>query len=206
MTGGIERALVAVHERYCRLAQLDAAPQTFTSPIPIEGGRSVSPAVSESLAPPSIDDLPPNAITPEGLARLEHEHEHITGVTIPELMETRDPESDSRSRLEEAKRRVAELGNTIVDAHVVTPPTGTDYVYFGSIVRVSTPDGQEEYQVVGPAEAHSSEGRLNVMSVGPRMLSPRSMRRRVSYRGSRTRASLCQTPHKPMLTRGFRAE
>lgn len=162
MTGGIERALVAVHERYCRLTQLDAAPQTFTSPI--EGGRSVSPAVSESLAPPSIDDLPPNAITPEGLARLEHEHEHIIGVTIPELMETRDPESDSRSRLEEAKRRVAELGNTIVDAHVVTPPTGTDYVYFGSIVRVSTPDGQEEYQVVGPAEAHSSEGRLNVMS------------------------------------------
>jgi transcription elongation factor GreA len=65
---------------------------------------------------------------------------------------------------EAVRKKVTDLGKIIEEATVVASPTSHEFVQFGSLVRVATPDGEEEFVVVGPHEADMSKHRLNVFS------------------------------------------
>lgn len=119
-----------------------------------------------------------NFLTPEGLAKLERELEHLRTVRRPEIAERIQRAKESRSAVntpeyEEAKNeqgfvegRILELENIIASATIIDPDTlPTDSVQLGSRVIVRHRDGREDlYIIVGSAEADPSEGKISYVS------------------------------------------
>lgn len=117
-------------------------------------------------------------LTPEGLAKLEEELEHLRTVRRQEVAEKIQRAKESRSTVsspeyEEAKNeqgfiegRILEIERIINDAIIIHPEAApSDLVQLGSKVTVHHQDGSEEYYtIVGSAEANPGEGKISNMS------------------------------------------
>ena len=117
-------------------------------------------------------------LTPEGLAKLEEELEHLRTVRRQKVAEKIQRAKELRSTVsspeyEEAKNeqgfiegRILEIERIINDAIIIHPEAApSDLVQLGSKVTVHHQDGSEEYYtIVGSAEANPGEGRISNMS------------------------------------------
>ena len=129
-----------------------------------------------------------NFLTPEGLARLEEELEHLRTVRRQEVAEKIQQSKELRSSVispeyEEAKNeqgfvegRILEIERIIKNAKIIHhEDVNRDFIEVGNEVRVQLQDGSEEhYTIVGSAEAKPSEGRIsNESPMGKALLGKR---------------------------------
>jgi transcription elongation factor GreA len=127
-------------------------------------------------------------LTPEGLARLEEELEHLRTVRRQEVAEKIQQSKELRSSVispeyEEAKNeqgfvegRILEIERIIKNAKIIHhEDVNRDFIEVGNEVRVQLQDGSEEhYAIVGSAEAKPSEGRIsNESPMGKALLGKR---------------------------------
>jgi transcription elongation factor GreA len=127
-------------------------------------------------------------LTPEGLARLEEELEHLRTVRRQEVAEKIQQSKELRSSVispeyEEAKNeqgfvegRILEIERIIKNAKIIHhEDVNRDFIEVGNEVRVQLQDGSEEYYaIVGSAEAKPSEGRIsNESPMGKALLGKR---------------------------------
>jgi transcription elongation factor GreA len=127
-----------------------------------------------------------NFLTPEGLAKLEEELEHLRTVRRQEVAERIQKAKELRSTVtspeyEDAKNeqgfvegRILELERIIKNA-VIIHPEAADLVQLGSRVTVRHQDGSEEqYTIVGSVEVDPGEGKIsNESPVGKALLGKR---------------------------------
>jgi transcription elongation factor GreA len=127
-----------------------------------------------------------NFLTPEGLAKLEEELEHLRTVRRQEVAERIQKAKELRSTVtspeyEDAKNeqgfvegRILELERIIKNA-VIIHPEAADLVQLGSRVTVRHQDGSEEqYTIVGSVEVDPGEGKIsNESPVGKSLLGKR---------------------------------
>ena len=127
-----------------------------------------------------------NFLTPEGLAKLEEELEYLRTVRRQEVAEKIQQAKELRSAVnspeyEDAKNeqgfvegRIMALEKIIKNA-VIIHHEAVDLVELGARVTVRHQDGSEEnYTIVGSAEANPSEGKIsNVSPVGKALLGKR---------------------------------
>lgn len=119
----------------------------------------------------------PTYLTPEGLAKLQAELQHLISDRRPEIaaqIHAAKAEGDisDSSGYEEAKNmqafvegRIMTLQSLLRRAVLIKEPKSTDIVGLGSRVTIQE-DGEdpEEYMIVGPAEADPIGGRLSMDS------------------------------------------
>jgi transcription elongation factor GreA len=127
-----------------------------------------------------------NFLTPEGLAKLEEELEHLRTVRRQEVAERIQKAKELRSTVtspeyEDAKNeqgfvegRILELERIIKNA-VIIHPEAADLVQLGSRVTVRHQDGSDEqYTIVGSVEVDPGEGKIsNESPVGKALLGKR---------------------------------
>jgi len=127
-----------------------------------------------------------NFLTPEGLAKLEEELEHLRTVRRQEVADKIQKAKELRSTVsspeyEEAKNeqgfvegRILELERIIKHA-VIIHPEAADSVQLGSKVTVRHQDGSEDhYTIVGSVEVNPGEGKIsNESPVGKALLGKR---------------------------------
>lgn len=127
-----------------------------------------------------------NFLTPEGLAKLEEELEHLRTVRRQEVADKIQKAKELRSTVsspeyEEAKNeqgfvegRILELERIIKHAVIIHPETA-DSVQLGSKVTVRHQDGSEDhYTIVGSVEVNPGEGKIsNESPVGKALLGKR---------------------------------
>jgi transcription elongation factor GreA len=123
-------------------------------------------------------------MTPDGLARLQAEHDELTRVRRPgvvarirsakELGDLKENAEYQAAREEQSflEGRVQAI-EAILRNHIVVeaPAAGTTTVHLGS--KVTVQDGTEEstWTIVGPTEANPGEGRISIVSpVGSALL------------------------------------
>lgn len=130
----------------------------------------------------------PVFLTPEGLAKLEDELEHLRNVRRPEIAQkihramemgsiANDPEyEDAKNEQGFVEGRILTLEKIINNAAIISkeeaPP---EWVKLGAKVRVINQDGDsEEFTIVGSAEANPSMGTIsNESPVGKALLGRR---------------------------------
>lgn len=120
-------------------------------------------------------DAPPRFITPEGLARIRAEYEHLFGTERPKLVETiswaagngdRSENGDyiyGRKRLREVDRRISHLSRIMKKSKVVDPATqaSRDEVRFGATVELADEDDNRRIlTIVGDDETDAGAGRI----------------------------------------------
>ena len=127
-----------------------------------------------------------NFLTPEGLAKLEEELQHLRTVRRQEVAEKIQKAKELRSTVsspeyEDAKNeqgfvegRILELERIIKNA-VIIHPEAADLVQLGSKVTVRHQDGSEEhYTLVGSIEVNPGKGKIsNESPVGKALLGKR---------------------------------
>ncbi|MBE9501254.1 MAG: transcription elongation factor GreA [Chloroflexi bacterium] len=127
-----------------------------------------------------------NFLTPEGLAKLEEELQHLRTVRRQEVAEKIQKAKELRSTVsspeyEDAKNeqgfvegRILELERIIKNA-VIIHPEAADLVQLGSKVTVRHQDGSEEhYTIVGSIEVNPGKGKIsNESPVGKALLGKR---------------------------------
>jgi len=127
-----------------------------------------------------------NFVTPEGLAKLEEELEYLRTVRRQEVAEKIQQAKELRSAVnspeyEDAKNeqgfvegRILALEKLIKNA-VIIHHEAADWVELGSKVTVRHQDGgEEDYTIVGSAEADPAGGKIsNVSPVGKALLGKR---------------------------------
>ena len=127
-------------------------------------------------------------LTPDGLAKLKEELEHLRTVRRQEVAEKIQRAKELRSTVntpeyEEAKNeqgfvegRILEVERIIKNATIIHHEAApSDIVELGSTVRVCHQDGSEEhYTIVGSTEVNPAEGKIsNVSPVGKALLDRR---------------------------------
>ena len=127
-------------------------------------------------------------LTPDGLAKLEEELEYLPTVRRQEVAEKIQEAKELRSSVsspeyEEAKNeqgfvegRILELERIIKNAKIIHhEDVNVDFVEVGNEVKVKLQDGTEEdYIIVGSAEANPAEGKIsNESPMGKALLEKR---------------------------------
>lgn len=126
----------------------------------------------------------PVYLTPEGLAKLQEELNHLRNVRRPEVVARIHQAKEfsgptDNAEYEDAKNeqafvegRILTLEEIIRTATIIdTKDLPTDTVKLGSHVTVRTQEGEEEYTIVGSAEANPKEGKIsNESPVGQALL------------------------------------
>ncbi len=127
-------------------------------------------------------------LTPEGLAKLEEELEHLLTVRRQEVADKIQQAKELRSSVtspeyEEAKNeqgfvegRILEIERIVKNATIIRhEDVNTEFVEVGNEVRVQLQDGSEEhYTIVGSAEANPGEWRIsNESPMGKALLGKR---------------------------------
>ncbi len=127
-------------------------------------------------------------LTPEGLAKLEEELEHLSTVRRQEVADKIQQAKELRSSVtspeyEEAKNeqgfvegRILEIERIIKNATIIHhEDINMEFVEVGNEVRVQLQDGSEEhYTIVGSAEANPGEWRIsNESPMGKALLGKR---------------------------------
>ncbi len=123
-------------------------------------------------------------ITPEGLAKLESELNHLVSVRRPEVAEkikrAREMGStENNAEYDDAKNdqafvegRILTLENTVRNAVTIESPIVPGVVELGSKVLIQNQDGKiDQFTIVGSAEANATEGKIsNESPVGHALL------------------------------------
>ncbi|MCK5653750.1 MAG: transcription elongation factor GreA [Dehalococcoidia bacterium] len=127
-------------------------------------------------------------LTPEGLAKLEEELEHLSTVRRQEVADKIQQAKELRSSVtspeyEEAKNeqgfvegRILEIERIIKNATIIHhEDVNMEFVEVGNEVRVQLQDGSEEhYTILGSAEANPGEWRIsNESPMGKALLGKR---------------------------------
>ncbi len=127
-------------------------------------------------------------LTPEGLAKLEEELEHLSTVRRQEVADKIQQAKELRSSVispeyEEAKNeqgfvegRILEIERIIKNATIIHhEDVNMEFVEVGNEVRVQLQDGSEEhYTIVGSAEANPGEWKIsNESPMGQALLGKR---------------------------------
>jgi transcription elongation factor GreA len=130
----------------------------------------------------------PVPLTPEGLARLTAELEHLRNVKRPEIAERiheaweNDAARDNVPSYDYAKNdqamiegRILELEYLIRNAQIIDAVEQTDIAQLGSTVSLESADGiKRTFTIVGSAEAKPGEGRIsNESPVGRALIGKR---------------------------------
>jgi transcription elongation factor GreA len=117
----------------------------------------------------------PVPLTPEGLARLTAELDHLRNVKRPEIAERiheaweNDAARDNVPSYDYAKNdqamiegRILELEYLIRNAQIIDQVDQTDIAQLGSTVSLESADGMKRtFTIVGSAEAKPAEGRIS---------------------------------------------
>jgi transcription elongation factor GreA len=165
-----------------RRADDGAAPPRRTSPTaPTPRRAGPTRRTARQPGPPAVA---PTAITPDGLARLQAEHDELTRVRRPavvariraakELGDLKENAEYHAAREEQSflEGRVQAV-EAILRSHEVveSPGSGAATVHIGSTVTVADTWGEATWTIVGPTEANPNEGRISVASpVGAALL------------------------------------
>jgi transcription elongation factor GreB len=122
-----------------------------------------------------MTDLPPNYITPTGLAALRAEYDQLLGEERPRIVEIvswaagngdRSENGDylyGRKRMREIDRRLKWLAQRMKAAKVVDPAQQPDKarIFFGATVTIADEDdNQRTLTIVGNDEAEAGAGRI----------------------------------------------
>lgn len=122
-----------------------------------------------------MTDLPPNYITPAGLAALRAEYDQLLGEERPRIVEIvswaagngdRSENGDylyGRKRMREIDRRLKWLAQRMKAAKVVDPAQQPDKarIFFGATVTIADEDdNQRTLTIVGNDEAEAGVGRI----------------------------------------------
>ena len=125
----------------------------------------------------------PSYLSRDGLEKLRTELEEMTNVRRAEvagrihdakehgdLSENAEYE-DAKNEQAFVEGRIQSLESIIKNATIIDEHHSTDHVQIGSTVKVESPDGAEEFTIVGSAEAAPREGRIsNESPVGRALL------------------------------------
>jgi len=128
----------------------------------------------------------PSYLSREGLGKLRLELEEMTNVRRAEvaarihdakehgdLSENAEYE-DAKNEQAFVEGRIQALEALIKNATIIDENHSTEHVQVGSTVKVESPDGAEEFTIVGSAEAAPREGRIsNESPVGRALLGKR---------------------------------
>ncbi len=117
----------------------------------------------------------PVPLTPEGREKLQKELDFLIGVKRPEVAEAihsakEEGDISENSAYDAAKEqqafvegRIMQIEQMLKNAEIIASPSSNGVVMLGSKVKVverGTKD-EEEYQIVGPAEADPAKGRIS---------------------------------------------
>ena len=129
----------------------------------------------------------PVYLTAEGLEKLKAELHHLVTVERPRVAARihdakQDGDITENAEYEDAKQeqsflegRILTLESQIKNAEVIEHHNGSDRVGIGSRVRIRSDEGEEEFTIVGSAEASPREGRIsNESPVGVALMGRRS--------------------------------
>jgi transcription elongation factor GreA len=125
----------------------------------------------------------PSYLSREGLEKLRQELEEMTNVRRAEvagrihdakehgdLSENAEYE-DAKNEQAFVEGRIQMLEALLKNATIIDENHSTDHVQIGSTVKVESPDGAEEFTIVGSAESAPREGRIsNESPVGRALL------------------------------------
>ncbi len=118
---------------------------------------------SETLLPDRPISSHPNLVTEAGLRALEFQLQRAR-----EAYETAQKIEDVNERRRQAAaplRDVRYLSARVRTAHVITNPTSTDSIAFGSTVTFRRDDGRvQKYHIVGEDEADPKAGSISFVS------------------------------------------
>jgi transcription elongation factor GreA len=128
----------------------------------------------------------PSYLSRDGLGKLRAELEEMTNVRRAEvaarihdakehgdLSENAEYE-DAKNEQAFVEGRIQALEALIKNATIIDENHSTEHVQIGSTVKVESPDGAEEFTIVGSAEAAPREGRIsNESPVGRALLGKR---------------------------------
>jgi transcription elongation factor GreA len=170
-----------------------AAPPRRAAPAPAAPRRAAPPAARRTAgaggprtrtARTAASMAPPTTLTPDGLARLQAEHDELTRVRRPavvarirsarELGDLKENAEYHAAREEQSflEGRVQAI-EAILRQHVIvdSPAAGGSTIHIGSTVTVDDGGGEMTWTIVGPTEANPAEGRISLASpVGAALL------------------------------------
>ena len=129
----------------------------------------------------------PVYLTPEGLEKLKAELQHLITVERPRVAARihdakQDGDITENAEYEDAKQeqsflegRILTLETQLKNAELIEHSTnGSDRVGIGSKVRIRSDEGEEEFTIVGSAEASPRDGRIsNESPVGSALMGHR---------------------------------
>ncbi|HTO06844.1 MAG TPA: GreA/GreB family elongation factor [Myxococcota bacterium] len=114
----------------------------------------------------------PNYVTRAGLAALRAELESLQ--TERSRLSALPNEKERGRALGALAARRAALEDRIATAELAPPPESPNEIRFGATVRVSGPDGERRYEIVGVDEADPARGKIAFTSPLARSLLGRS--------------------------------
>jgi transcription elongation factor GreA len=125
----------------------------------------------------------PTYLSRDGLEKLRTELDEMVSIKRPEVANrihdakehgdlTENAEyEDAKNEQAFVEGRIQALEALIKNATIIDENHSTDHVQIGSTVSVESPDGSEEFTIVGSAEAKPAEGRIsNESPVGRALL------------------------------------
>jgi transcription elongation GreA/GreB family factor len=137
---------------------------------------------SETLLPDRPVSPHPNLVTEAGLKTLEFQLHQAR-----EAYETAQKLEDVNERRRQAAiplRDMRYFASRVRTAQVVTDPTSTDTVAFGSTVTFRRGDGRvQKYRIVGEDEADPTRGSISIVSPVARLLIGKAVGDEVSASG-----------------------
>lgn len=119
--------------------------------------------------------MPPTFLTQEGYLKLQDELDHLRKVRRQEVAERLHEAMEGGELIEDAEYeaakneqafvegRIQELEILLANARVIQNKGKRDVVQVGATVTIQVEDGEEEeeYTIVGPAEANPRNGRIS---------------------------------------------
>ena len=125
----------------------------------------------------------PTYISKDGLEKLRHELEELVSIQRPEIAQrihdakehgdlTENAEyEDAKNEQAFVEGRIQMVESLIKNATLIDEHHSNDHVQIGSTVKVSGPDGNQTFTIVGSTEAKPTEGRIsNESPVGRALL------------------------------------
>ena len=161
---------------------------------------------SETLLPDRPVSPHPNLVTEAGLKALEFQLHQAR-----EAYETAQKIDDVNERRRQAATPLRDMryfAARVRTAQVITNPTSTDTVAFGSTVTFRRDDGRvQKYRIVGEDEADPKAGSISFVSPVARLLMGKAVGDVVRYIRSRARdhCDLVARPHRTQPTFGMAA-
>ena len=144
---------------------------------------------SDGQALPEIAPLPSalppgarNLMTREGADQLRAELARLVETERPAIAADKtDP--DAKRRLAQLDQRILQLQQSLESAEVISPPPGeAKSVTFGATVKIRSDEGDEVFRIVGVDETDQERGRISYLSPVARALMNARVGQRVEFR------------------------